>query len=218
MAQSLQPASAIATAAILVLGSSPVAATTPLDVLTTGSLIGARPAPAGRGSPDQDGTSRSVTLVRSALGPDLCVTLRLPGAWKVEQPEPGRINAIEPEQGAEIGIVAHTDADFAPGPGMLIERAASKLQREYERLLGKPAQVTTLEPSSLSPARRWTATWIDGNFAPDDRVFSLEQFLIEPAANRIVAITVSPGRGGRGEVVGMALETLTIQSASACPP
>ena len=217
MTRSVQPASAIATAASLLLWSSPAATTTP-DVLTTGSLIGARPAPVGRKSPDQDGASERVTMIRSALGPDLCVSLQLPGLWKVERPDPHRINAVEAERGAEIGIVAYTDADFAPGPEALMVRAASSLQREYEQLLGKPAQVTTVEPGPISSAVRWTATWVDGNFAQDDRAFSLEEFIIEPVPNRIVEITVSQGRGERGQVVGPALETLTVQSAPACPP
>ena len=85
-------------------------------------------------------------MICSAIGPDLCVSLELPGLWNVERPEPHRINAIDAEKGTEIEVLAHTDEDFAPGPGTLIERAASNLQLEYERLLGKPAQVTTLEP------------------------------------------------------------------------
>jgi hypothetical protein len=209
MAQSLKRAPALVTAASLALWFSPVAATNTPDVDTTGSLIGPRAAPAG--------PVGRTTMIRSAIGPDLCVSLELPGLWNVERPEPHRINAIDAEKGTEIEVLAHTDEDFAPGPGTLIERAASNLQLEYERLLGKPAQVTTLEPIPGSGAIRWTATWIDGNFAQDDRVLSLEEFILEPVPHRIVEIKVSQA-GDRGEFTRPPLETLTVRSADACPP
>lgn len=208
MAQSLKRASALATAASLALWSSPVAATNTPDVATTGSLISPRSAPAG---------PAGRTTIRSAISPDLCVSLELPGLWKVERPEPHRINAVEAEKGTAIEILAYTDEDFAPGPGTLIQRAASNLQQEYERLLGKPVQVTTLEPVPGYGAMRWTATWIDGNFAQDDRALSLEEFILEPVPDRIVEIKVSQA-GDRGDVTTPAFETLTVQSAAACPP
>jgi hypothetical protein len=156
-------------------------------------------------------------MIRSVIGADLCVSLRLPGRWKVEHPEPHRINAIDAEKGAQIEIIAYADADFEPGPETLIRRAALNLQQEYERLLGRPAQMTTLEPVPSSPAMRWTATWIDGNFAPDDHALSFETFILEPILNRIVQISISEAGEARGEVTGLALETVTFQSASACP-
>ena len=208
MAPSLKRASALATAASLALWSSPAAATNTPDVAATGSLISPRSAPAGP-------TGR--TTIRSAISPDLCVSLELPGLWKVERPEPHRINAVEAEKGTAIEILAYTDEDFAPGPGTLIQRAASNLQQEYERLLGKPVQVTTLEPVPGYGAMRWTATWIDGNFAQDDRALSLEEFILEPVPDRIVEIKVSQA-GDRGDVTTPAFETLTVQSAAACPP
>jgi hypothetical protein len=136
----------------------------------------------------------------------------------VERPEPNRINVINAEKGTEIEIVAYTDSNFALGPGTLMPRAASNLQHEYERLLRKPVQVTTLEPTPNSAAMRWTATWIDGNFAQDDRALSLEEFILEPAPDGIVEITVSQAGERRGEVTGLALETLTVQLAPACQP
>jgi hypothetical protein len=208
MAPSLKRASALATAASLALWSSPAAATNTPDVATTGSLISPRSAPAG---------PAGRTTIRSAISPDLCVSLELPGLWKVERPEPHRINAVEAEKGTAIEILAYTDEDFAPGPGTLIQRAASNLQQEYERLLGKPVQVTTLEPVPGYGAMRWTATWIDGNFAQDDRALSLEEFILEPVPDRIVEIKVSQA-GDRGDVTTPAFETLTVQSAAACPP
>jgi len=218
MAQYVHPASAIAIATISVLWSAPEAAATTPDVLTTGSVIGAQPAEAGRKSPNQEGTSRPVTAVHLTLGSDRCVSLRLPGSWTVEHSEPNRINAVDAENGAAVEIIAHTDADFAPGPGTLIQRAASDLQRQFEGLLGKPAQVTTLERGPIPSAMRWTATWNDTNFAQDERALSLERFIVEPVPNRIVEISVSQAGDRRGEVVGLALETLTAQSALACPP
>lgn len=209
MAQLLKRASALATAAGLALWSSPVAAASTPDVATTGSLISPRTAPAG--------PAGRTTMIRSAIGPDLCLSLELPGLWKFERVEPHRINAIDAEKGSAIEILAYTDEDFAPGPGTLIERAASNLQQEYERLLGKPVQVTTLEPVPGYGAMRWTATWIDGNFAQDDRALSLEEFILEPVPDRIVEIKVSQA-GDRGDVTTPAFETLTVQPAAACPP
>jgi hypothetical protein len=208
MAQSLKWASALAMAASLALWSSPLAATNTPDVATTGSLIGPRAAPAG--------PAGRTTTIRSAIGPDLCVSLDLPGLWKVERPEPHRINAIDADKGTLIEILAYTERDFAPGPGTLIQRAAANLQQEYERLLGKPVQATTLEPVPGHAAMRWTATWIDGNFAQDDRALSLEEFILEPVPDRIVELKVSQA-GDRGDVTRPALETLTVQSTEACP-
>jgi hypothetical protein len=66
---------------------------------------------------------------------------------------------------------------------------------------------------------RWTATWNDANFAQDERALSLEKFIVEPVPNRIVEISVSRAEDDRrGEVVGLALETLTALSAPICPP
>jgi hypothetical protein len=218
MAQFVHPASAIILAAMSVLRSAPEAAATTPDVLTTGSVVGTRPAEAGRKSPNQDGASGSVTTVHLTLGSDRCVSLRLPGTWSVEHSEPDRINAVDAKNGAAVEITAHTDADFAPGPGTLIQRAAWDLQRQFEGLIGKPAQVTTLERGPIPSAMRWTATWNDANFAQDERALSLERFIVEPVPNGIVEISVSQAGDRQGEVVGLALETLTAQSAPACPP
>jgi hypothetical protein len=218
MAASWLEALALATAASSVLWSSPVAATSTPDIETTGSLITPRVPAAGGVAPNQDGTAGRATRIRSAIGPDLCVSLRLPGVWKVERPQPHRIDVIDAQTGARIEITAYTDADLPPGPETLIQRAASNLQQEYERLLGKPAQVTTLDPVPIYPAMRWTATWIDGNLAHDDRALSLEEFIMEPVPNRILEVAVSRAKEHGGDVIGRALETLRVQRAAACPP
>jgi hypothetical protein len=217
MTPSVKPA-ALAIAAGLFVCSSPVSAMPERDILETGSVIGPPAATAGRDSQDQGRTAADATMIRSALGPDLCVSVELPGVWKVEQSERRGITAIEAEKGAEIEIVAYTDADFPPGPETLMRRAASNLQDENDRLLGKPAQVTTLEPVPISSAMRWTATWIDGNFAQDDRALSIEGFIIEPVPNRVVEVAVSTVGEWRAKVIGMALETVRIGLAPACPP
>jgi len=218
MTPSVKPAMAAAIAASPFVWSSPALAMPERDILETGSLIGPAAATAGRNSQAQGGTAGGATLIQSVIGPDLCVSVQLPGVWKIEQSELRRINAIEAEQGAEIEIVAYTDADFPPGPETLMQRAASNLQDENDRLLGKPAQVTTLEPVPVYAALRWTATWIDGNFDQDDRALSIEGFIFEPIADRVVGIAVSKLGESRATVIGMALETVRVHSASACPP
>jgi hypothetical protein len=218
MVESLLGALALATAASSVLWSSPVAAANTPDIATTGSVITPRLPWAGRVAPNQDSTAGRATMIRSAIGPDLCISLRLPGVWKVERPQPHRINAVDAQKGGTIEITAYTDADLPPGPETLIQRAASNLQHEYEQLLGKPAQVTTLDPVPVSSAIRWTATWIDGNLALDDRALSLEEFILEPVPNRILEIASSHAKDQGGDVIGRALETLTVERTEACPP
>jgi hypothetical protein len=157
------------------------------------------------------------TLIHLVIDSDQCVSVRLPGPWNVEHPGTHDVNAINVETGAEIEFVAYDGSEFDPGPETLIERAASNLQHEYEQILGKPAQVTTLEPVPVSSAMRWTATWIDGNLAQDDRTLSLETFIIEPIPNRVVEINMTQAGEWRAQVVAVALETMTVQS-TACSP
>ena len=61
-----------------------------------------------------------------------------------------------------------------------------------------------------------TATWIDGNFAQDDRALSLEEFILEPVPHRIVEIKVSQA-GDRGEFTRPPLETLTVRVGRCLP-
>jgi hypothetical protein len=78
------------------------------------------------------------------------------------------------------------------------------------------SSVTTLDPVPIYSAMRWTATWIDGNFAQDDRALSLEEFIVKPVPNRIVEITLSEAGERRGAVIELVLETLSVQWAPAC--
>jgi hypothetical protein len=211
----LKPATVLAFAATLVVWSSAVESTTAPDVATTGSVIGPRAAPLGGKFQRRDETDQNTTLIRSAVGGDLCISVRLMGQWTVEH-DGEWLRAIDVEDEAELQIIVLNDADLAPGPETLTERASASLQDEYERLLGKPAQVVTLERVPASSATRWTATWVDSNFASEDRELSLEAFIFEPVANRVVEMTVSGGSERRGTIVQRALETFTIEPAQAC--
>jgi hypothetical protein len=215
----LEAAWALALAATLVVWSSTGESTTAPEVATTGSVIGPRVAPLGGKPRHRDEADQNTTMIRSAVGGDLCISVRLMGQWTVER-DGQRLHAIHVEDGADIQMIVLTDTDLAPSPETLTQRAASSLQDEYERLLGKPAQVVTLERVPTSPATRWTATWVDSNFPNEDRDLSLEVFIFEPLPNRVVEMTVSGGSERRDTIVQGALETLTIELAQAhrtCP-
>jgi hypothetical protein len=159
------------------------------------------------------------TLARLLIDSHRCLSIRLPGLWDVERPGPHQVKAKNTKTGAEIEVMAYDGSEFEPGPETLIERAASNLQHEYEWILGKPAQSTMLEPASpVSSAMRWTATWVDANFAQADRTLSLEAFIIEPIPNRIVEFRMDSGGEWRAEVLAVAFETMTVQPTSACAP
>jgi len=214
----MKPASVLVFAT-LVVWSSAVESTTAPDVTTTGSVIGPRVAPVAPKPALEDGTDQGATLIRLGDGEDLCISVRLAGQWKVER-DGQRLHATDVEDGAEIQLIVVNDADLAPGPETLTERAALGVQHEYERLLGKPAHVATLERVPASSATRWTATWVDRNFLSEDRAVSFEAFIFEPVPNRVVEMTVSGGSERRGTIVQRALETLTIELAQAhrmCP-
>jgi len=219
MTRRLHPFSAFAFAATILVWSQGAESTTAPDVETTGSVIGPRVAPLGGEAQRRDEPDENTTIIRSALGGELCISVRLTGQWTVVR-DGKRLYAIAVEDQADIQIMVLSDADLALGPETLTQRAASSLQDEYERLLGKPAQVVTLEHLPASSATRWTATWVDSNFLSEDRDLSLEAFIFEPVPNRIVEMTVSGASERRSTIVQRALETLTIEPATAqrmCP-
>jgi hypothetical protein len=219
MTRRLHSSSAVAFAATLLVWSQGAESTTAPDIETTGSVIGPRVTPLGGKSQHRDESNENTTMIRSALGGDLCISVRLTGRWTVER-DGQRLYAIAVEDQADIQIIVLSDADLAPGPETLTQRAASSLQNDYERLLGKPAQVVTLERVPASSATRWTATWLDSNFLSEGRDLSLEAFIFEPVPNRVVEMTVSGARERRSTILQRALETLTIEPAQAqrlCP-
>jgi hypothetical protein len=66
----------------------------------------------------------------------------------------------------------------------LAHRDAAFLQRDYEGLLGRPAQSVSLT-SPVPGATRWSATWVDASLPSSSRAMTVDA-LIVPLSNEWV--------------------------------
>jgi hypothetical protein len=172
-------------------------------------------------SPDLHLTSRfdpilGETRVTGLVGRDLCVMLTLPFAWETADDPTAGLRATK--SGAELALSVRS-LDEAPkrSDPDLARSDALLLQREYEDLIGRPAQSVVLAPLQ-SGVTRWTATWIDANLSNAAHALTTEAILVELPRNRVLELSL--GNAGTREayedLVHDALSRLAVSSAEQC--
>lgn len=157
------------------------------------------------------------TRVTGQVASGLCFSFRLPQEWRLDGDGSGnRLKAAASEAGIDVNLRSAGALQHLPQRD-LASRDAAFLQRDYEDLLGRPAQSVSLA-SSHAGAVRWSATWIDANLPTPSRAMTVEAFII-PLSKEWV-LELSPENTGTPEahnaLVRHLLTGLTVHSGADC--
>jgi len=151
-------------------------------------------AQAGALAPERDGwretseirfdPSMRETRLATRVTPGLCFSLSLPQEWRLSGEQGGfHVRAVSLEAGLDLSLRSAQELQDLPQPE-LAHRDAAFLQRDYEGLLGRPAQSVSLT-SPVPGATRWSATWIDASLPSASRAMTVDA-LIVPLSNEWV--------------------------------
>jgi hypothetical protein len=157
------------------------------------------------------------TRVTGHVAPGLCFSFRLPQEWRLD-PDGSeiRLKAAVSEAGIDVNLRSAGALQHLPQRD-LASRDAAFLQRDYEDLLGRPAQSVSLA-SSHAGAVRWSATWIDANLPTSSRAMTVEAFII-PLSKEWV-LELSPENTGTPDahnaLVRQLLTGLTVHGGADC--
>jgi hypothetical protein len=98
----------------------------------------------------------------------------------------------------------------------LASRDAAFLQRDYEELLGRPAQSVSL--SSDAGATRWSATWIDANLPTASHAMTIEALIVPLSNEWVLELSLSGAetQGAYNAIAQRLLANLKVQGRSTC--
>jgi hypothetical protein len=189
------------------------------------ALVAALPVQAANGSPaaatgdmraQYDPAARE-TRVSGHAARGLCFSFRLPQKWHLntDGPETG-LESVSSE--AQLGMSLRSAEALRHLPQRdLASRDAAFLQKDYEEVLGRPAQSASLS-SPVAGTVRWSATWIDANLPMPSRAITVETFIVPLSAEWVLELT--PARvetpAAYEAIVQPLLAGLTVQSGAAC--
>ena len=151
------------------------------------------------------------TRVAGRAAHNACFTLVLPQEWTLTTDDEGA--AILKDESSAATLKLDTRA-VAAGGGLddLATRDADFLRRDYEDLLGRPAQAITLS-SVAAGAKRWSATWVDMNLPSASHSLTVETFIVPLTSASVLELTLTdvPGREAyealmRGALGGLKVE------------
>ncbi len=187
------------------------------------ALLSAAPvAQAANGSPGSDLVSEAVqarfdpltqqTRVAGKVAPDLCFSLLLPDEWR--QTEAG-LKAVSSPVELDVSLRSARELRDMPQPD-LASRDAAFLQRDYEELLGRPAQSVSL--SSDAGATRWSATWIDANLPTASHAMTIEALIVPLSNEWVLELSLSGAetQGAYNAIAQRLLANLKVQGRSTC--
>jgi hypothetical protein len=129
------------------------------------------------------------TRVVGRVAPGLCVSFNLPEEWRLETGglEP-RLKAVLSDAELEVGLrSAHELRDMPQSD--LASRDAAFLQRDYEELLGRPAQSVSL--SADAGTTRWSATWVDANLPTASHAMTVETLILPLSNDQVLELSLS---------------------------
>jgi hypothetical protein len=157
------------------------------------------------------------TQVTGHVAPGLCFSFRLPQEWRLDTDgSETRLKAAVSEAGIDVNLRSAGALQHLPQRD-LASRDAAFLQRDYENLLGRPAQSVSLA-SSHAGAVRWSATWIDANLPTPSRAMTIEAFIIP--LSREWVLELSPENTGtpnaHNALVRQLLTGLTVHGGADC--
>jgi hypothetical protein len=152
------------------------------------------------------------TRVAGRIAPDLCFSLLLPDEWR--QAEAG-LKAVVSQVELGVGLRSARELRDMPQPD-LASRDAAFLQRDYEELLGRPAQSVSL--SSDAGATRWSATWVDANLPTASNAMTIETLIVPLSNEWVLELSLSGAetQGAYNALAQRLLTTLKVQGRGSC--
>jgi hypothetical protein len=194
------------------------------QVVVLTALVAALPVEAANGSLAATGDMQAQydpaareTRVSGHAARGLCFSFRLPQKWHLntDGPETG-LESVSSE--AQLGMSLRSAEALRHLPQRdLASRDAAFLQKDYEEVLGRPAQSASLS-SPVAGTVRWSATWIDANLPMPSRAITVETFIVPLSAEWVLELT--PARvetpAAYEAIVQPLLAGLTVQSGAAC--
>lgn len=157
------------------------------------------------------------TRVTARAAPDLCLAFSLPREWRA-QPGGPEIRLQDASSDAELTLSLRPIAELQHvAEADLMRRDAVLLQRDYEALLGRPAQSVSLTGTAFGAAR-WSATWIDASLPSASRQLTIETLIVPVSGDRVLELSLSnvDARPTHEAIVKTLLSGLTVQGAVAC--
>jgi len=152
------------------------------------------------------------TQVSGKVASDLCFSFALPEEWRLT--ETG-LKAVASKADLSIELRSADELRDMPQPDLAIRDAAA-LQRDYEEMLGRPAQSVSL--SSEAGATRWSATWIDASLPTASHAMTIETLIVPLSSEWVLELSLSgvESREAYNALAWRFLARLKVQGRAAC--
>ncbi|MBB3017454.1 hypothetical protein FHR70_000494 [Microvirga lupini] len=152
------------------------------------------------------------TSVRGAAPSGLCFSFSLPGEWR---PTTQGLKSALSDVEIGIGLRSAGELRDMPQPD-LASRDAAFLQKDYEELLGRPAQSVSL--SSHGSAARWSATWVDSNLPSSSQSMTVETLIVPLSGEWVLELSLSgvESQAAHDVLAQRLLTRLQVQGRAAC--
>ncbi|WP_162820427.1 hypothetical protein [Microvirga calopogonii] len=152
------------------------------------------------------------TQVSGRVAPDLCFSFALPEEWRLTE---AGLKAVVSNADLSIALRSADELRDMPQPDLAIRDAAA-LQRDYERMLGRPAQSVSL--SSEAGATRWSATWIDASLPAASHAMTVETLIVPLSSEWVLELSLSgvETREAYDALTWRLLARLKVQGRAAC--
>jgi hypothetical protein len=125
------------------------------------------------------------------------------------------LEAVPSDVELAVSLRSAQDLRDMPQPD-LASRDAAVLQRDYEELLGRPAQSVSL--SSNAGATRWSATWVDANLPTTSHAMTVETLIVLLSAEWVLELSLSgvETQEAYNALTQRLLSRLKVQGRAAC--
>jgi hypothetical protein len=151
------------------------------------AFLAAPAAQAGALAPDRDARNEGFqtrfdpatreTVLTSRVTSGLCFSLSLPQEWQLAAEGDGlHLTSTALPARLEVSLRSAHELQDLPQAD-LAHRDAAFLQRDYEGLLGRPAQSVSLT-SPVPGATHWSATWIDASLPSPSRAMTVDALIV----------------------------------------
>ncbi len=152
------------------------------------------------------------TIVTGAIPSDGCFSFSLPDEWHMSAE--GLTSALSDMQ-VVVGLRSAQELRGMPQPD-LVSRDAAFLQRDYEEMLGRPAQSVSL--TSSAGAARWSATWIDANLPTASKAMTVETLIVPLSSQWVLELSLTgiESREAYDALAQQLLARLKLRSGASC--
>jgi hypothetical protein len=185
-------------------------------------LVDPFPAQAASMPPSQETTREALhvrfqpltreTQIVGRITPNLCFTFSLPEEWRLHA---SGLKAVSSDAELEVSLRSSHELRDLPQSD-LASRDAAVLQRDYEELLGRPAQSISL--SSKAGASLWSATWVDANLPTASHAMTVETMILPLSSNDVLELSLSgiEAQDDHDMLVQRMLAGLRVQGRASC--